>query len=464
MGIKCMARKKLAVKIAMGYLTVIIITALIMTASFYPLMKNYITRVVRENLDQDAESMSLLLEKVPPESIVPLREGRRPIYRMAGQFINGECLAVSEDGHVIFSTLESLPAGSRQGRLLARKIGIQEGSGSKVVNIAGSEFIAVYKPFKSQSNSGWVLTMARPEGLKVMTRSLTVLFLKSLAVSSLVAVFITFALTRKISRQLSQLRDKAYKVARREYGDQVKIQSGDELQDLGEAFNSMELQIREYDEAQKKFFQNASHELKTPLMSIQGYAEGIRDGTLNESEANRALDVIVRESQRLKVIVDDLVYLGRLDSPPETYNFEEVDMEEVIRQSLETVDILAREKGIAVRVSLEVEDLYVRGDGEKLVRVLVNLLANAVRHAKQEITLVAEKFEKHLVIRVGDDGEGFVREDINRIWDRFYKGPGGSSGLGLAIVKAVVAAHGGSIKAMNNSPRGAVMEITLGLT
>lgn len=465
MGIKYMVRKKLAVKIAMGYLTVIFITALIMAVSFYPLMKNYITRVVRENLDQDAESMSLLLEKVPPESIVPLREGKRPIYRLAGQFINGDCLVVSEDGHVIFSTLESLPPGSRQGRLLARRIGIPEGSGSKVINIAGSEYIAVYKPFKSQNTSGWVLTMARPEGLKVMTRSLTVLFLKSLAVSSLVAVFITFALTRKISRQLSQLRDKAYKVARREYGDQVKIQSGDELQDLGEAFNSMELQIREYDEAQKKFFQNASHELKTPLMSIQGYAEGVRDGTLKESEANRALDVIVRESQRLKVIVDDLVYLGKLDSPPETYNFEEVDMEEVIRQSLETVEILARERGIAVRVRLEpVDDLYVRGDGEKLVRVFVNLLANAVRHAKQEITLVAEKFDNHLVIRVGDDGEGFVKEDINRIWDRFYKGPGGSSGLGLAIVKAVVAAHGGSIRAMNNSPRGAVMEITLGLT
>ncbi|MFZ5649369.1 MAG: sensor histidine kinase [Bacillota bacterium] len=445
-----------------GYLAVIFITAFIMAASFYPLMKNYITRVVRENLAQDAESMAILLERVPPDGLVPVREGKRPLYRLAGQFINGECLVVSEEGSVIFSTLESLPAGSRQGKAVARKISGIAGTGYRTVEMGGAEYVAVTRPFKGLSTSGWVVTMARPEGLKIMTRSITLLFLKSLAVSSLAAVLITFLLTRKISGHLSQLRDKAYRVARREYGPGVKINSGDELEDLGEAFNSMEQRIREYDEAQKRFFQNASHELKTPLMSIQGYAEGIRDGTLREAEAGRAVEIIARECQRLKTLVEDLVYMGKLDSPSEIYNFEPVDIEEVMRQALETVGILAREKGIGVRVNMEpVEDLYVRGDGEKLVRVFVNLLGNAVRYAKREITVGGRRSGENLVIRVADDGDGFVQQDINRIWDRFYRGPGGSSGLGLAIVQTVVAAHGGSVTASNNPAGGAVVEVAL---
>lgn len=458
-----MARKRLAVKIVSGYLAVIFITAFIMAASFYPLMKNYINRVVRENLNEDAESMALLLERVPPDGLIQIREGRRPLYRLAGQFINGECLVVSGEGEVIFSTLESLPMGSRQGKNIARKIsGLSDGAGHRAVELGGAQYIAVYKPFKGISTSGWVVTMARPEGLRVMTLNITLLFFKSLAVSSLAAVLITFLLTRKITRDLSQLRDKAHKVARREYGPEIKIQSGDELQDLGEAFNSMESRIREYDEAQKKFFQNASHELKTPLMSIQGYAEGIRDGTLKESETGRAVEIIARECQRMKTLVEDLIYLGKLDSPSEVYKFEAVDIEEVMRQALETVEILAREKGVEVRADMgQVEELYVRGDGEKLVRVFVNLLGNAVRHATREIWIEGRRSGEKLEIKVADDGKGFARDEINRIWDRFYKGPGGSSGLGLSIVQAVVAAHGGAVKAYNGPDGGAVVEVTL---
>lgn len=460
-----MARKKLAVKIVAGYLAVIFITAFLMAASFYPLMKNYIARVVRENLEQDAESMSMLLERVPPDGLVPVREGKRPLYRLAGQFINGECLVVSEEGNIIFSTLESLPAGSRQGKAIARKISGIAGPGHRTVVLGGAEYIAVTRPFKGLSATGWVVTMARPEGLRVMTRSITLLFLKSLAVSSLAALVITFLMTRKISRDISLLRDKAYRVARREYGPEIKIDSGDELQDLGEAFSSMEHRIREYDEAQKRFFQNASHELKTPLMSIQGYAEGIRDGTLKGAESGKALEIIVRECRRLKTLVEDLVYLGKLDSPSEVYNFEPVDIEEVIRQALETVEILAREKGIAIRADTgAVEDLYVRGDGEKLVRVFVNLLGNALRYARKEIRIEGGRKGEKLAIRVSDDGDGFVQRDINRIWDRFYKGPGGSSGLGLAIVQTVAAAHGGTVTACNDAAGGAVVEITLPLS
>ena len=196
-------------------------------------------------------------------------------------------------------------------------------------------------------------------------------------------------------------------------------------------------------------------------MSIQGYAEGVRDGVFHGDEARRALDVVVRETGRLKNMVDELVYLGRLESSPDAYRYEETELQEVLEQAVESQRVLAMERGINLELE-KVPDVYLRADGDKLVRLFINLIANGVRHAATRVEVGAVIVDPVTVrVNVRDDGAGFTGEDLNRLWERFYKGPRGGSGLGLPIARAIAEEHGGSVLARNMDRGGAEIEVLL---
>jgi len=305
-----------------------------------------------------------------------------------------------------------------------------------------------------------VVLLTRVEGLEEIHRELLTLFLASLALASLAALGITLLLARRISRPLDLLKEKAQRVARRNFGWRVQVDMGDEIGELGRAINVMDEQLAEYDRAQRKFFQDASHELKSPLMSIQGYAEGVRDGVFHGAEADSALEVIVRETGRLKKLVEELVYLGKLESASEVYNFEDTELSEVLEQAVEAQQVLALDKNIMLVVG-NCPEARLWADGEKLVRVFVNLIANAVRHAACRVFVQAAVQGEMLQVTVQDDGPGFTDEDLRRLWERFYKGPRGGSGLGLPIARAIVEEHGGTIRAGNASDGGAEIVVML---
>jgi len=218
--------------------------------------------------------------------------------------------------------------------------------------------------------------------------------------------------------------------------------------------------MKESIEKERAFLQDASHELKSPLMSIQGYAEGVRDGVFHGAEADSALEVIVRETGRLKKLVEELVYLGKLESASEVYNFEDTELSEVLEQAVEAQQVLALDKNIMLVVG-NCPEARLWADGEKLVRVFVNLIANAVRHAACRVFVQAAVQGEMLQVTVQDDGPGFTDEDLRRLWERFYKGPRGGSGLGLPIARAIVEEHGGTIRAGNASDGGAEIVVML---
>lgn len=305
-----------------------------------------------------------------------------------------------------------------------------------------------------------MVLLTRLEGLEEIHRELLTLFMASLALASLVALGITMLLARRISRPLDLLKEKAQRVARRSFGWRVPVDTGDEIGELGEAINAMDEQLAEYDRAQRQFFQNASHELKSPLMSIQGYAEGVRDGVFSGPEADSALDIIVRETGRLKKLVDELVYLGKLESASELYKFEDTELSEVLEQAVEAQQVLALDKNIRLEIE-NCPEVRLWADGEKLVRVFINLIANAVRYASSRVFIQVAVQGEQLQVMVHDDGPGFTDEDLGHLWERFYKGPRGGSGLGLPIARAIVEEHGGTIRAGNAISGGAEMVVLL---
>ena len=209
-------------------------------------------------------------------------------------------------------------------------------------------------------------------------------------------------------------------------------------------------------ERQQTFFQNASHELKTPLMAIQGYAEGIQAGVMDTASA---AEVILEESDRMTELVDELLDISKIDMGRQPLTLSEMDVRELLYDSIRAVEPAAA-GGIAIVPDFPETPVMVSCDDTRLRRAVTNILSNGVRYARSQLHLTCRTDKRHVTIRIQDDGDGIAEEDLPHIFDRFYMGKNGKSGIGLALTKEIVHLHKGTIRAYNGET-GAVFEISI---
>ena len=209
-------------------------------------------------------------------------------------------------------------------------------------------------------------------------------------------------------------------------------------------------------ERQQTFFQNASHELKTPLMAIQGYAEGIQAGVM---DTGSAAEVILKESDRMTELVDELLDISKIDMGRQPLALSEMDIRELLYDSIRAVEPAAA-GGIVIVPDFPEEPVMVKCDDTQMHRAVTNILTNGLRYARSELRLTCRTEKRHVTIRIQDDGDGIAAEDLPHIFDRFYMGRSGKSGIGLALTKEIIHLHKGAIRAYNGDS-GAVFEITL---
>ena len=209
-------------------------------------------------------------------------------------------------------------------------------------------------------------------------------------------------------------------------------------------------------ERQQTFFQNASHELKTPLMAIQGYAEGIQAGVM---DTGGAADVILEESDRMTELVEELLDISKIDMGRQRLTLSETDIRELLYDGIRAVEPIAA-GGIAIVPDFPEEPVMVSCDDTRLRRAVTNILSNGLRYARSELRLTCRTDKRHVTIRIQDDGDGIAEEDLPHIFDRFYMGKSGKSGIGLALTKEIIHLHRGTIRAYNGET-GAVFEISI---
>ena len=210
-------------------------------------------------------------------------------------------------------------------------------------------------------------------------------------------------------------------------------------------------------ERQQTFFQNASHELKTPLMAIQGYAEGIQAGVMDTASA---AEVILAESDRMTELVEELLDISKIDMGRQPLTLSEMDVRELLYDSIRAVEPAAAAGGIAIVPDFPEEPVMVSCDDTRLRRAVTNILSNGVRYARSELRLTCRTEKRHATIRIQDNGDGIAEADLPHIFDRFYMGKSGKSGIGLALTKEIIHLHKGTIRAYNGDG-GAVFEITI---
>lgn len=326
--------------------------------------------------------------------------------------------------------------------------------------------------FKSSSVDGQFLTevTAVPQGtmtlitpvskIKAIEQALLGRLMLVFGAGAVVMVILSLFITKRLIKPLMHLREELKKVKERQFSEVRRVSASGELGAVAESVYEMAGELERYNHVQKQFFQNASHELKSPLMSISGYAEGIRDGIFEGEDICKGLDIIMSESGRMRNIVTEMTLLAKLDSEDDIFKAAEVNMKELVEETIERINPVLVKKGLFVHLSYgDNESLTVYADRDKLLQALLNIVSNGARHASKHIYIQAGLQKGRVVLTVSDDGDGISEELLPYLFHRFVKGKNGETGLGLAIARAIVERCGGLITAGNRQEGGAVISL-----
>lgn len=195
------------------------------------------------------------------------------------------------------------------------------------------------------------------------------------------------------------------------------------------------------EKATQSFFENASHELKTPLMAIEGYNDGVRKGLVSREEG---CQIISRETERMTCLVGNILKLSRLDGGITEIDKKENDVREIIYDVLITIEAAAEQKGLRIEIELP-QPLMAYCDEEMIFSAISNIMTNSIRFADSSIGISAFRDGSWTVIRIRDDGKGVSPEDAKHIFERFYKGEKGQNGIGMALAYEYIRLHKGEI-------------------
>lgn len=228
-------------------------------------------------------------------------------------------------------------------------------------------------------------------------------------------------------------------------------------------------ELKRVEKMRKDFVANVSHELKTPITSIKGFAETLLEDDVDDPIIEKKfLNIIYKESDRLQAIIHDLLELSKLERDEFEIELKKVNITYLIRNMIATVNDKANKKGIQLKVDVP-DELYLIGDGPRLQQVILNLLDNAINYSKDggSVVVKAESIQQKVELSILDNGIGMPNNVVDRIFERFYRvnqdrgRDTGGTGLGLAIVKHIVESHNGSIHVESHLNVGSTFTVTL---
>lgn len=318
-----------------------------------------------------------------------------------------------------------------------------------------------------------------PSGYVTMHLPLTVVYAEREALLMQVyllagIIFLLFSvilglLSFRIYRPLRKITEGAKEYAAGNLTYTIPVTSNDEMGYLATTLNYMSDELNKTGEYQKKFIANVSHDFRSPLTSIKGYVEAIQDGTIPSEQQGKYLDIVLFETERLNKLTKSLLTLNNISDAGKMLDITEFDINAVIKKTAAAFEGICREKQLSFSLLLASRTLYVSADMGKIQQVLYNLIDNAIKFSPLNSTIVVETTEKYgkVFISVKDFGIGIEKENLNRIWERFYKIDSSrgkdrkGTGLGLAIVKDIITTHNQNINVVSTPGVGTEFIFTL---
>lgn len=286
------------------------------------------------------------------------------------------------------------------------------------------------------------------------------------------SIIFSLVMARWISKPIYRISQEARQVAEAQ-AQPIPLKGPAEVRNLVQAFNDMALQVHDSQESQKSFVANVSHDLKTPITSIQGFARAILDGTVEtESELKQAVEVIESEAGRMDRLVTDLLTLAKLDAGTSSFEMQNFDINDLLRASARKFSQQMANSGLDFKVDFPSKASRLYGDPDRLMQVFDNLLTNAIKFTPEGgvISFYSQVHENTINVHVVDSGKGIPPSEQERVFERFYQvdksrsgGENRGYGLGLAIAKQLVEAHNGSISFTSKPGEGSHFVVKLPL-
>lgn len=336
------------------------------------------------------------------------------------------------------------------------------GKTSRILLSEDSWYISMYVfPSSTPVRAKYFVSVVQIPDSSVFWNYTWKLYIAILIASVFLSSFLVWGIARTISVPIRHL---CLQIQRINGETDAQIQDSyslNELESLKRSYNQMEETIRRSEKEKRQFFQNASHDLKTPLASITGYSQGIVSNVIKDHQ--KAAGIILSESLRMTDLVESILSLSKMDS--HTFDLHPTDLE-VMEFLDECVDIMSTIRSDCVIHLEAARPLMIHTDPELLKRVIQNILSNCLRYADHEILIRMSTNGNSLILLIQDDGPGFLEKDLPHIFERFYKGNGGKNGIGLSIVWTGIHYLGGSITAGNRAvpEHGAYYQLLLPLS
>ncbi|MET1008470.1 MAG: HAMP domain-containing sensor histidine kinase [Gaiellaceae bacterium] len=323
------------------------------------------------------------------------------------------------------------------------------------LQLAGLGLLAVALPLAAVLVSGVVMFDSEHD--------MTILLVA--AACSTAALAAAGLLGGSILRALDRVRTASAAIAGGDFAARAPEDGPSELAELGTSFNEMAASVEELFDARRQLVAWASHDLRTPLASMQAMLEAVEDGLV---EPERYVPALKQQVDALRVLVDDLFELARLDAGVLSLELREAPIAGVVRSALDGLEAEAEARHVALAARIDGDPTAICAP-DKVERVLLNLLTNAIRHTPSDgsVAVVVEPLEREVRVSVEDTGEGIPPDSAKRVFDHFWRGDRsrtsetGGAGLGLAIAHGLVEAQGGRIWAENVAGGGARVSFTL---
>ena len=325
-------------------------------------------------------------------------------------------------------------------------------SAGKVVFTVGAPYIEKGRVL------GAVFIHTSEQSVEASYREILQEVLRALMFAASVGAILILIASRYFTEPMRQMATAAEKFSRGDFSQRVEAHSRDEIGLLAESFNSMAEDLDRLEKTRREFVSNVSHELRSPLTSMQGFIGGMMDGTIPEGERDKYLQIVWDETKRLNKLITTLLDLSHIESGKTPLTRTRFDVNEMICRVLVRQETRINEKNLNVDIDFQNETCFVDADADRIEQVIVNLVDNAIKYGREDggtLSLRTREEGNQVRVIVADDGPQIPSEDLPQIFERFYKvdkahTTGKGTGLGLAIVKSIIDQHGKKIQAFSD--------------
>lgn len=369
---------------------------------------------------------------------------------------NGKLLyAVSFDGETGTSTLMESLEGLRIEEKVQEKL-TQDGVYQSLGTLSGlydkTSFLVGVPILSDSVQIGEVFVVTPTQDLGAYLQALFKMFLICTGFAILLSFWVLYYSTEAMVKPLRAMAQAAQSFARGDFSVRVPVEGEEEIEQLARAFNDMAESLAVQELTGRTFVANVSHELKTPMTTIGGFIDGILDGTIPPEKSHHYLEIVSTEVKRLSRMVMAMLNISRIEAGEMQIKPQQVDLGEIVCRTVIGFEKPIEEKSIEIE-GLDAEKVYVQADPDLVSQIVYNLIENAVKFtpANGTITVFYQNQGKMVETVIRNTGDGISREEMSRLFDRFYKSDRSRSmdktgvGLGLHIVKSLVHLHGGDV-------------------